>query len=97
MVSVIILPSCNYFGQNNLQNVGMLFDGEIEGNAWIEQGYASLLEIEKEFDTDVFYKESVRTEKDVRLAVDEFVEEGVNLVIGHSNIFGNHFTDLTEA
>src|SRR5699024_3390434 len=62
-----------------------------------EQGYASLLEIEKEFATDVFYKENTRTERDVRLAVDEFVEKGVNLVIGHSNIFGNHFIDLTEA
>jgi transcriptional activator of comK gene len=97
MSAAIILSSCSYFDENNLQNVGMLFESDIENNVWNEQGYKGLLEIEEQFRTDVFYKENVYEERDVFQAVDEFAEEGVNLVIGHGNSYGNHFIELTKS
>jgi len=92
----IILSGCSYFEGSNLQNVGMLFETTTDNNPWSNIGYESLLEIEKEFNTDVFYHEDIRTEKEVILAVDEFVKDGVNLVIGHGNFYGDYFVDITE-
>lgn len=93
---IIILPGCSYFENNNLQNVGMLFESPIENNVWNEAGYQGLLEIESQFTTDVFYKEDVYTEQEVAQAVDEFATDGVNLIIGHGNSYGHHFLDLTK-
>lgn len=92
----MILPGCSYFEGSNLQNVGMLFDSAIDQNTWSKKGYKGLLKIEEEFDIDVFYKENIRTEEEVIRAVDDLVKEGVNLIIGHSNLFGNYFVDITE-
>lgn len=92
----MILPGCSYFEGSNLQNVGMLFDSTIDQNTWSKKGYKGLLKIEEEFDIDVFYKENIRTEEEVIRAVDDLVKEGVNLIIGHSNLFGNYFVDITE-
>lgn len=92
----MILPGCSYFEGGNLQNVGMLFDSKIDQNTWSKKGYKGLLKIEEEFDIDVFYKENIRTEEEVIRAVDDLVKEGVNLIIGHSNLFGNYFVDITE-
>lgn len=92
----MILPGCSYFEGSNLQNVGMLLDSPIDNNTWSKKGYQGLLEIGEKFDIDVFYRENVRTEEEVRTAVDELVKEGVNLIIGHSNLFGNYFVDITE-
>lgn len=92
----MILPGCSYFEGSSLQNVGMLFDSTIDQNTWSKKGYKGLLKIEEEFDIDVFYKENIRTEEEVIRAVDDLVKEGVNLIIGHSNLFGNYFVDITE-
>ena len=97
MFSFIMLSGCSYFKGSNLQNVGMLFESDMENNAWNEKGYEGLLEIEKKFRTDVFYKENIRNESEISRAVDEFVRNGVNLVIGHGNIYGSHFAELTKA
>lgn len=96
IIIFMILPGCSYFEGSNLQNVGMLLDSPIDNNTWSKKGYQSLLEIGEKFDIDVFYKENIRTEEEVIAAVDELVKEGVNLIIGHSNLFGNYFVDITE-
>lgn len=93
----LIMSGCNYFEHGQIQNVGMLLDGEIDEHAWNEKGYAGLMQIEKEFDIDVFYQENITTEDEVRDAVDEFVEEGVNLIFGHGSIYGSLFQEIEEA
>ncbi|RKQ32619.1 BMP family ABC transporter substrate-binding protein [Oceanobacillus halophilus] len=96
IVSSVTLSGCGYFETGNVQNVGMLLDSKIEGNAWNESGYEGLLRIEKKFDTDVYYKENIDTERKIRDAVDELVHDGVNLIFGHSSIYGNHFSELAR-
>ncbi|RKQ18874.1 BMP family ABC transporter substrate-binding protein [Oceanobacillus bengalensis] len=92
-----MLTACsNYFESGQIQNVGMLVDGTIAENAWNEKGYEGLREIEKEFNTDVFYKENIDTETEIINAVDEFVQDGVNLIFGHSSMYGNYFNDLAK-
>ncbi|RLL45509.1 BMP family ABC transporter substrate-binding protein [Oceanobacillus piezotolerans] len=74
----------------------MLLDGRVNDTIWNKKGYEGLIKIENKYDIDVFYKENVDTEEEIRNAVDEFAEDGVNLVFGHSNIYGDAFTDLSK-
>lgn len=94
--TIFILSGCSYFEGTNLQNVGMLFETKVDSDPWSDLGYQGLLEIENEFNTDIFYQEDVQTETEVRRAVGEFVQDGVNLIIGHGNSYGNHFVDISE-
>lgn len=96
-IIVIILSGCSYFEHGQIQNVGMLLDGTVDEHAWNEQGYEGLLEIEEKYDTDVFYQENVVTEDDVRDAVEEFVQDGVNLIFGHSSIYGSFFQEIAAS
>lgn len=92
----VLLTSCSYFESGEIQNVGMLLDSSIDGNSWNEAGYKGLLQIEEEYDTDVFYKENINTEEEVRRAVDEFVSDGVNLIFGHGSAYGDHFVAISR-
>lgn len=79
-----------------IQNVGMLIDSTIEGQAWGEKGYDGLMGIEETYDVNVFYEENVVTKQDIVRAVDEFVLDGVNLIFGHSSIYGRHFAEIAD-
>src|SRR5690625_1678223 len=82
--------------QGEIQNVGMLIDSTIEDQAWGEKGYEGLTAIGETYDVNVFYEENVNTQQDIIRAVDEFVYDGVNLIFGHSSIYGRHFADIAE-
>ncbi|ALX48646.1 transcriptional regulator [Lentibacillus amyloliquefaciens] len=93
---VIFLSGCsNYFDSGDLQNAGMLVETTIHDQPWNEKGYEGLLSIEEEFGVDVFYKEDVKTQADVREAVDELVSNGVNLIFGNSSAYGQFFEDIS--
>lgn len=95
-ILIVLLSSCSYFESGQIQNIGMLLETSIDGNAWNESGYKGLVRIGEEYDTDVFYKENTRTEEEVKRAVDEFVRKGVNLVFGHGSMYGDHFAELSR-
>ncbi|MFC2949930.1 BMP family ABC transporter substrate-binding protein [Virgibacillus sediminis] len=92
----VLLSGCDYFSAGNIQNVGMLTDGAIDDEGWTEKGYKGLKNIGTTYEVDVFYKEHVQTEQQIRDAVDEFVMDGVNLVFGHSSIYGQYFAELAS-
>lgn len=96
LITGIALSGCSYFETGEIQNVGMLLDTSIEASEWSEKGYNGLLQIGEEFDTDVYYKENISTSEEINNAVAEFVEDGVNLVYGHSSIYGSYFTEVAE-
>ncbi|WP_339282478.1 BMP family ABC transporter substrate-binding protein [Oceanobacillus sp. FSL K6-3682] len=91
------LPACSYFETGEIQNVGFITDAEIDNNPWAEQGYQAMQEIGDEYDVDVFYEENIETMHQVQQAVDQFVNDGVNLIYGHSNIYGEYFMPLAES
>jgi transcriptional activator of comK gene len=93
--SLFIITGCTN-QQGDIQNVGMLIDSTIEEQAWGEKGYAGLTAIGETYNVDVFYEENIVTEQDVIRAVDNFVYDGVNLIFGHSSIYGRHFADIAE-
>nr|WP_090234172.1 BMP family ABC transporter substrate-binding protein [Lentibacillus halodurans] len=92
---LVILSGCGDSG--NLQNAGMLVETSIDDQPWDQKGYEGMLAIEEEFNVDVYYKEGVQTEQDVREAVEELVNDGVNLIFGHSNTYGTYFEDISQA
>ncbi|MBY7143096.1 BMP family ABC transporter substrate-binding protein [Virgibacillus sp. NKC19-3] len=95
---LIILSGCsNYFDGGQIQNVGMLVDSSIDDQALAEKGYEGLQDIGEKYEVDVFYEENVMTEEETIEAVDAFVEDGVNLIFGHSNIYGAHFADIASS
>lgn len=93
---VFTLAGCSS-NEQEIQNVGMLLDGSINDQAWGSKGYAGLLEIGNTYDVDVFYKEDITTEQQVVNTVEEFVQDGVNLIFGHSSIYGKYFVDIAES
>ncbi|WP_077600922.1 BMP family ABC transporter substrate-binding protein [Oceanobacillus sojae] len=94
---ICTLPACSYFETGEIQNVGFITDAEIDNNPWTEQGYQAMQEIGDKYDVDVFYEENIETMHQVQQAVDEFVNDGVNLIYGHSNIYGEYFMTLAES
>ncbi|WP_099157183.1 BMP family ABC transporter substrate-binding protein [Virgibacillus ndiopensis] len=94
----ILLSGCgSYFEQDKIQKVGMLVEDSIHDQSWGKKGYKGLLSISEEFDVDVYFKEGIKTQQDVTDAVDEFVNNGVNLIFGHSSTYGKYFVDISEA
>ncbi|HLR61718.1 MAG TPA: BMP family ABC transporter substrate-binding protein [Lentibacillus sp.] len=94
---ILVLSGCsNYFDSGNLQNAGMLVETSIHDQPWDKKGYEGLLAIEEQFDIDVYYKEGVETQQDVREAVDELVNNGVNLIFGNSTTYGQFFEKISS-
>lgn len=96
VASASILSGCSYFNTGQIQNVGLLVDTAIDENAWSAKGYKGLSLIEERFDVQVYYKENITTEEEINEAIDEFVQDGVNLIFGHSNMYGDYFIDIAE-
>ncbi|MEC2158639.1 BMP family ABC transporter substrate-binding protein [Virgibacillus halodenitrificans] len=95
-ILLVLLGGCNLYSRGELKAVGMLFDSQMEEQAWGKKGYKGLMAIQKRENVDVYYKENIYTENDVALAVNEFVENGVNLIFGHSNSFGKYFKEIAS-
>ncbi|QDP42113.1 BMP family ABC transporter substrate-binding protein [Radiobacillus deserti] len=74
----------------------MLVEGSINDQSWGSKGYKGLLEIKEEFNVDVYFKEGITTQQQVNQAIEEFSNQGVNLVFGHSSIYGKMFKDIVN-
>ncbi|WP_087973313.1 BMP family ABC transporter substrate-binding protein [Oceanobacillus rekensis] len=96
IAAVSILSACTYIETGQIQNVGLLVDTSIDENAWNKKGYEGLLKIEEEFDVQVYYEENIDTKEEINNAVAEFVQDGVNLIYGHSNMYGSYFLEIAE-
>lgn len=90
-----VLTSCSSYHQK-LQNVGMLLESELQDQPWVKKGNQGLESIKDQYDVEIYLKENVKTELDVIKAVDELVEEGVNLIFGHSSGYGKHFIEISR-
>ncbi|CQR46991.1 Purine-binding protein precursor [Paraliobacillus sp. PM-2] len=93
--SVILLTGCTANGDIN--KVGMLVEHSINDQTWGSKGYQGLLQIKDKYNVDVYFKEEVKTQAEVNEAVDEFINQGVNLIFGHSSIYGKYFDTIKDA
>ncbi|WP_323368639.1 BMP family ABC transporter substrate-binding protein [Radiobacillus deserti] len=96
-IVLALLSSCSLNSQpENINKVGMLVEGSINDQSWGSKGYKGLLEIKEEFNVDVYFKEGITTQQQVNQAIEEFSNQGVNLVFGHSSIYGKMFKDIVN-
>ncbi|WP_255437576.1 BMP family ABC transporter substrate-binding protein [Thalassobacillus sp. CUG 92003] len=96
-VALAIMTGCSKSsGEGEVQSVGMLVESTIHDQAWGEQGYQGLLNIKEEYGVSVYFKEGIKNQQQTNKAVKEFVDNGVNVVFGHSSTYGNHFKELEQ-
>lgn len=96
-INIFILSSCSYNDTNlHIQKVGMIVEGTINANPWNEKGFQGLLAIGKDFDVSVYFKENIQTQEETLETVKKFVNDGVNLIFGHSNIYGKYFSEIAQ-
>ncbi|WP_240335356.1 BMP family ABC transporter substrate-binding protein [Paraliobacillus sediminis] len=87
-----LLASCSSDGE--IDKVGMLVEHSVNDQTWGSKGYQGLLQIKDQFNVDVYFKEGIQTQLDVNRSVDEFVQQGVNLIFGHSSSYGKYFDTI---
>ncbi|MCM3442402.1 BMP family ABC transporter substrate-binding protein [Metabacillus halosaccharovorans] len=97
---LIILLSLFGCGQpvasGELEKVGLLVTETIDEKVWGTKGYKGLLKIQSELNVDVYYKEGMNDEAGIREAIEEFHNNGVNLIFGHGSEFANYFNEISS-
>ncbi len=98
LIILVFLSGCSRTtSHGQINKVGMLVETTIHDQAWGQQGYKGLLSIQKEYGTDVYFKEGIKNYNQTAEAVDELVNKGVRVIFGHSNIYGEYFQELHES
>ncbi len=97
IIGIMFISGC---AQNenlgDLYRAGMLMEGTIKDQPWNEKGYAGLKAIGEEYGVEVEAIENVSTEAEVSKAVSKLVEDGANLIFGHSSTYGEYFYQLSQ-
>lgn len=93
---ILFITACSKETQNNIQNVGMIFNNEISDHPWDIKGYEGLQNIGKQYGVDVFYKENITSKHEIIGAVDELVRQGTNLIFGHGHTYGRAFLEISD-
>ncbi|KEF38333.1 nucleoside-binding protein [Schinkia azotoformans MEV2011] len=92
---ILLVTACGQPATNlSTTKIGLLLPDTINEPIWGNKGYKGLLLIQSALKADVYYKESMKTRMEVKEALDEFEEEGVNLVFGHGGEYGPFFEEL---
>jgi len=91
------MTGCIQFLDNNkINKVGMLVEGSLDDSTWNKKGLQSLQHLKDELETDTMYEENINEKQKIIHAVDDFVDEGVNLIYGHGSYFGKTFVEIAN-
>lgn len=74
----------------------MLIEGSINDNTWDKKGLQSLKGIKETFGVDTVYKDEINERQKIINTVDDFVDEGINLIYGHGSYFGKTFVEIAS-
>lgn len=97
IIGIIVVSGCsNKVEPGNLYKAAMIMEGKMEDKPWNQKGYKGLLEIEKKLGVDIEVIEDVSTEAELSKAVSDLVDEGTNLIFGHSSNYGEAFYNLSQ-
>lgn len=97
-IFLFITSGCSqYMSGGNLKKAGMLVENNIHDQSWGTRGYQGLLKVKEKYDIEIYVEEEVQTEQEVINAVEEFSNKGVNLIFGHSSMYGKVFSEISEA
>ncbi len=95
LVTILLLTGCQS-SEGQLKNVGLLVPDTINDQVWGSKGYKGLLKIQSTFDTEVYYKEKMNSQEAVSKAVQEFSNQGVNLIFGHGSEYAYYFEQIHQ-
>ncbi len=97
LIILLALFGCGQPGTSgNLEKVGLLVPETIDDKVWGTKGYKGLLKIQSELDVDVYYKEGMNDEKNIREAIEEFHQNDVNLIFGHGSEYAIYFNRISS-
>lgn len=98
IIIIPVLTGCNsHANSEKIERVGMLIEHTIHDQNWGSKGYRGLLDIQEELNIDIYFREGVQTQQQVNIAVEEFANQGVRVIIGHSSNFGEYFDRLQSS
>jgi len=93
---LFFLISCEQVGdQGELKNVGLLVSDTINDHSWGTKGYKGILQIQSNYNVDVYYKEGMNSQAVIERAVEEFVQKDVNLIFGHGHSYADYFSAIS--
>ncbi|ERN52937.1 BMP family ABC transporter substrate-binding protein [Alkalihalophilus marmarensis] len=82
--------------ENGLKGVGLLIEDTIDDQGWNSKGYQGLLTIHSTLDVHVDFREEVNSKVDVINGINDFIEQDINLIFGHGQIYADYFSQLSE-
>lgn len=94
---IIAITGCLYLPDNKkINKVGMLIEGSVDDNTWDKKGLQSLRNIKEEHSIDAIFKYEINEKQKIINTVDDFVENGVNLIYGHGSYYGKTFVEIAH-
>ncbi|WP_053075133.1 BMP family ABC transporter substrate-binding protein [Ornithinibacillus californiensis] len=94
---LLVTSGCASESQGKLYKAAMIMEGTIEDIPWNQKGYDGLLAIEKELGVDIEIRENISSDEEISKVVSELVNEGTNLIFGHSSNYGDEFYRLSKS
>lgn len=96
-VLVMLLASCsNPIEKGKIKKVGLLVPETINDQVWGTKGYKGILNIQNDFNVDVYYREGIESDYAIKQAVQELSQKGVNLIFGHGAEYANTFNEIAN-
>lgn len=96
-VLVMLLASCsNPIEKGKIKKVGLLVPETINDQVWGTKGYKGILNIQNNFNVDVYYREGIESDYAIKQAVQELSQKGVNLIFGHGAEYANTFNEIAN-
>ncbi|NMH69470.1 BMP family ABC transporter substrate-binding protein [Bacillus sp. RO3] len=95
IVFLIGISGCSAGSNAEIEKVGLLVPETVNDGVWGTKGYKGLLKIQSDYHADVFYKESIKNDTSIKLAVKEYNDEDVTLVFGHGSEYTEIFNTLS--
>lgn len=96
IITILISGCTSNTAPSKLEKVGLLLEDTIDDKGWNFKGYQGLLKIHSELDVDVYFKEEIDSLPKVMEAVNEYQEQGVNLIFGHGRVFSDYFSEINS-
>ena len=95
IVIMIGLGGCSSGNSAHIEKVGLLVPETINDGVWGTKGYKGLLKIQSDYHADVFYKESMKSDTSIKHAIEEYSDEGVELLFGHGSEYAEVFNGFS--
>lgn len=97
LFSSFFLFACGHAEETGkIEKVGLLVKETVSDQGWGTKAYTGLLNIQSNYDVDVFYKEGITSQQIAERAIKELQNKGVNLIFGNSSVFGPFFNALSK-